>query len=205
MNDENIFKKLKFNMNKAFIGFKVPLIGDASVGKTSIISRFMENKFEDGAKPTVGAANVSITINVEGQEIPINLWDTAGQERYRSLIPLYTRDTSLIIIVFSMDNLESFEHLPEWYQKVHDECKVDCPIFICGNKIDSENQHVNHEIATEWAAQNNCQIIFTSAKDGTNINNLFHSVAQELSKKKLCFQPNKYLENPEPKKENECC
>lgn len=198
-------KSCSIYMNKAFIGFKVPLIGDASVGKTSIISRFMDNKFTEGIHSTVGAANVSITINVDGQEIPLNIWDTAGQERYRSLIPLYTRDTSLIVIVFSMDNFESFEHLPDWYQKVRDECKIDCPIFICGNKIDSENPHVNHEQATEWAAKNNCQIIFTSAKDGTNINNLFYIIAEELSKKKLCLQQNEFTEKLEPENEKGCC
>ncbi|KAK8881160.1 hypothetical protein M9Y10_003890 [Tritrichomonas musculus] len=192
-------------MNKAFIGYKVPLIGDEGVGKTSIISRFMENKFDDGIRSTVGAANFSVAINIDGHEIPVNIWDTAGQEKYRSLIPLYTRDTSLILIVFSMDTLESFEHLPEWYQMVRDECKIDCPVFICGNKIDTDNPRVDHEVATEWANKNKCQIVFTSAKDGTNINELFHYIAEELSKQKQCFKPNEFVENADNKEEGGCC
>lgn len=105
-----------------------------------------------------------------------------------------------------MDSLESFEHISDWYQKIHDEYKVECPIFICGNKIDTENQHVNHEQAIEWAEKNNCQIIFTSAKDGTNINNLFHSVANELAKKKISLQQNQFIQSLESKEEeNGCC
>jgi small GTP-binding protein len=160
---------------------KVPLIGDANVGKTSIVTRYTTNQFPETPATTVGVSNVQVTLHYESEELTVNLWDTAGQERFRSLVPLYTRGADLIVLVFSMTDYESFEHLTQWYGKVRTDMRLTCPIVLCGNKTDLDAL-VPRARAEEWAAEHNCPVVFTSAQTGDNIKDLFAVIAQEIWK-----------------------
>lgn len=93
---------------------KVVLIGDKSVGKTSIIHRFCHNQFSPQQAVTIGAAFTSKMISVNGQYIKFQIWDTAGQEKYRALLPLYYRDADVALVVFDVSNEHSFSTLKEW-------------------------------------------------------------------------------------------
>jgi small GTP-binding protein len=160
---------------------KVPLVGDANVGKTSIVTRYTTNRFVETPAATVGVSNVPVTLQYESEELTVNIWDTAGQERFRSLVPLYTRGADLIVLVFSLAEYESFDHLPQWYSKVRTEMKLSCPIVLCGNKTDLEAL-VPRERALEWANEHNCPVVFTSAQTGENIKELFAVIAQVIWK-----------------------
>jgi small GTP-binding protein len=162
-----------------FDAHKVPLIGDENVGKTSIVSRFTTGGPLEAQTNTVGVSNVQVTLHCRTKELTINIWDTAGQERFRSLVPLYTRAASLIVIVFSLADIATFDHVETWYSKVKTDWKLACPIVLCGNKSDLEEQ-VPRARATEWANEHNCSVVFTSAVTGENIDKLFDTVGERI-------------------------
>ena len=182
-------------MNKALSGFKVPLIGDASVGKTSIISRFVENKFIEGISPTVGAANVTVTINIDGKEIPINLWDTAGQEEYRSLVNIYFRESNVVLIIFDLTSHKSFEDVDEWIDEIFANCGEPLPtLLIVGNKSDLEDSRkVTSEEINTFSLNSKIPYYEVSAITGENIGLLMQNVAAISSKCiSLAKSQNKY-------------
>ena len=90
--------------------YKVAILGDLSVGKSSIITRFVHDKFEDFVSSTIGAAFISKKITIDDKIIKLDFWDTAGQERYRSLIPMYYRDAAVVIIVYDITSMDSFDN-----------------------------------------------------------------------------------------------
>lgn len=167
-------------LDKKVHRYKVAIVGDAGVGKTSLITRYTTSSFCSSQNPTIGVASISFNLKYEKKIIPVDLWDTAGQERFRSLIPMYIRNASLVLIVLSMNDLESFEHLNELFSNIREEWLITVPIMLCANKIDVENQYVSHDEVVEFAESKKCEVIFTSAKDGTNVDVLFEVIAQKL-------------------------
>lgn len=159
--------------------YKVPFVGDSSVGKTSIVSRYHEKKFDENNPSTVGISNVQIEVKVKNQKADITVWDTAGQEKFLSLVPLYTRHSDCLIIVFDMSNKETFEGVEAWYQRARDDLGLKCPIIVCGNKIDLPSVIDQSEVES-WATNHNCKVCFTSAKDGTGVDALFELAATLL-------------------------
>jgi small GTP-binding protein len=160
--------------------FKVPLIGDANVGKTSIVSRYTTDSFVGNAHPTVGVSTTSIAIDVKKEKVELSVWDTAGQERFRSLVPLYTRHAAAVILVFDMSNVESFTGLEAWLTKLIAEMDVQCPIVICGNKIDLPSA-IAQAAVKDWADQHGAIAHFTSAATGVGVTELFQTVAAKVS------------------------
>ncbi|EAX95036.1 small GTP-binding protein, putative [Trichomonas vaginalis G3] len=160
--------------------YKVPFVGNPSVGKTSIISRYASNVFNEETLPTVGACNFNFTINLNDEEVVMNVWDTAGQERFRSLVPLYTRGSSLIVITFDISEIETFKAVDDWYQKLRDEFGMKCPIFLVANKMDLDPKVPINEIKS-WAQAHQCQAFFTSAMTNRGIEELFTTIAQTVS------------------------
>jgi small GTP-binding protein len=160
--------------------FKVPLIGDANVGKTSILSRYTSETFNGGERPTVGVSTATMSLTVNNTKVELSVWDTAGQEKYRSLVPLYTRHAALMILVFDLSAASSFQGLDSWFQKVRVEMGVKCPIFVCANKIDLP-AGVSRDAVREWATQNQCTPFFTSAATGDGVNELFQSAGAKVA------------------------
>jgi small GTP-binding protein len=158
---------------------KVPFIGDAGVGKTSLITRFMTDRFPNAPVPTVGVMTVQVQLSHESNQIAVNLWDTAGQERFRSLVPLCARGSDLIVLVFSVAAEDPFADFNQWITKIRNDLQLMCPIVICGNKSDLP-WRTDHANATQWAREMNCKIVFTSAKTGENVQELFQSIAELL-------------------------
>merc|ERR1719229_1176116 len=101
--------------------YKITFLGDGDVGKTCIIARFMYDTFDHNTTHTVGIDFLSKTMYLEDRVVRLQLWDTAGQERFRSLIPSYIRDSSVAIVVYSIDNRASFEHVDTWISDVRKE------------------------------------------------------------------------------------
>jgi small GTP-binding protein len=160
--------------------YKVAFIGDANVGKTSMIARFNTNQFTESPTATVAISNVHVHLSFGQERFSVNIWDTAGQERYRSIVPLYARGADVIVLVFSLTSLESFRGLDRWFTQIRTEMQLHCPVVVCGNKTDLDAR-VDRADGRDWAKANSCPILFTSARSGENIPDLFRLIAETLS------------------------
>ncbi|KAF8823801.1 GTP binding protein [Lentinula edodes] len=160
---------------------KIVLLGDQSVGKTSLITRFMYDTFDNTYQATIGIDFLSKTMYLEDRTVRLQLWDTAGQERFRSLIPSYIRDSSVAIVVFDITNRQSFLSTTKWIDDVRSERGNDVIIVLVGNKADlSDKRQVTLEEATATATSMNIMFMETSAKAGHNVKSLFKKIAMSL-------------------------
>jgi len=160
---------------------KIVLLGDQSVGKTSLITRFMYDTFDNTYQATIGIDFLSKTMYLEDRTVRLQLWDTAGQERFRSLIPSYIRDSSVAIVVFDITNRQSFMSTTKWIDDVRSERGNDVIIVLVGNKADlSDKRQVTLEEATAKAVQLDIMFMETSAKAGHNVKSLFKKIAMSL-------------------------
>jgi len=183
--------------------YKIPFVGDASVGKTSIITRFSHNRFNDSTLPTVGGSNFHVTVDSGGSSVVLNIWDTAGQEKFRSLVPLYTRGADLVVIVFDIAEPESFKGVEEWFNKIRGEYMLKCPVFVVANKIDLEAMLSINEIK-KWCSDHDTTVFFTSAATGRDIDTLFDGIAQEVGNRQKFSEEVIGVKGDNTKSEN-CC
>ena len=145
-------------------------LGDMSVGKTSIITRFMYDKFDTAYQATIGIDFISKTMYLEDRTVRLQLWHTAGQERFRSLIPSYIRDSSVAVVVYDVTNRQSFLNTNRWIEEVRTERGSDVIIVLVGNKTDLvDKRQVSIEEGDSKAREFNVIFIETSAKAGFNI------------------------------------
>jgi len=161
--------------------YKLVFIGDQSVGKTSIISRFQYDTFDDHYQTTIGIDFVSKTVPVDDGTVRLQLWDTAGQERFRSLIPSYIRDSHVAVVCFDITNRETFEATTKWIADVRAQRGNDVVIVLVGNKTDlSASRQVTTAELEARANEHEIMFIETSAKEGFNIKLLFRRLATAL-------------------------
>ncbi|WFD39776.1 GTPase Ryh1 [Malassezia japonica] len=162
--------------------FKLVFLGEQSVGKTSLITRFMYDTFDGNYQATIGIDFLSKTMYLDDRTVRLQLWDTAGQERFRSLIPSYIRDSSVAIVVYDVTNRDSFKSTSKWVEDVRAERGNEVIIALVGNKTDlSDKREVSTEEGEQRAKEyNNVMFIETSAKAGHNVKSLFKKIAQAL-------------------------
>jgi Ras-related protein Rab-6A len=161
--------------------YKLVFLGDQSVGKTSIITRFMYDTFDSTYQATIGIDFLSKTMYLEDRTVRLQLWDTAGQERFRSLIPSYIRDSSVAVVVYDITNRASFLHTGKWIDDVRTERGTDVTMMLVGNKTDlADKRQVSIEEGEAKAKEYDIMFIETSAKAGFNIKALFRKVASAL-------------------------
>ncbi|XP_066496109.1 ras-related protein Rab-6B-like isoform X2 [Tiliqua scincoides] len=161
--------------------FKLVFLGEQSVGKTSLITRFMYDSFDNTYQATIGIDFLSKTMYLEDRTIRLQLWDTAGQERFRSLIPSYIRDSAVAVIVFDITNLNSFQQTSKWIDDVRTERGSDVIIMLVGNKTDlADKRQITTEEGEQRAKELSVMFIETSAKTGYNVKQLFRRVAAAL-------------------------
>ena len=185
--------------------YKLVLLGDSSVGKTSIATQFVNNAFSEFQDSTIGAAFLSKLLVVKGNRINFEIWDTAGQERYHSLAPMYYRNAKVILIVYDITSMASFEGAKKWLTEIRLSMKPDTHIIFIGNKIDREkNRMVKFEEVDRYCYQNGLEHYETCAKNKENIDNIFKTIASNLEiDKKYIKRSNFVIEKP--KKYNYCC
>uniref|UniRef100_A0A0X3P069 Ras-related protein Rab-6A n=1 Tax=Schistocephalus solidus TaxID=70667 RepID=A0A0X3P069_SCHSO len=172
------------DFNNPLRKFKLVFLGEQSVGKTSLITRFMYETFDSVYQATIGIDFLSKTMYLEDRTIRLQLWDTAGQERFRSLIPSYIRDSSVAVVVYDICVKESFSQTTKWIDDVRNERGSDVIIMLVGNKTDlADKRKVSTEEGEKMAKELNVMFIETSAKAGYNVKNLFRRIATELLKK----------------------
>ena len=156
------------------IKYKLIVIGDENVGKTSIINRFKSNQFTGEYEPTVGLDFQSMSLYIDDQNVTLLLYDTAGQEKYRSLIPLYTKDAHIIFLIYDISNYDSFTNVEKWYDSLSNVNKEEAIFFLVGNKVDLvEERKVKEEEGKELADQHNFIFQEMSALTGDGIQDLF--------------------------------
>ncbi|KAI0461467.1 Rab GTPase ypt6 [Komagataella kurtzmanii] len=166
----------------ALTKYKIVFLGDQGVGKTSLITRFMYDTFNDHYAATVGIDFLSKTLYLDDKTVRLQLWDTAGQERFRSLVPSYIRDSNVAIIVYDTTSKSSFQSVDKWCDDVRNERGENVIICLVANKADLADQRV---ISTEDGEKKATGLkvdlfIETSTKKGYNVKNLFRKVAKTL-------------------------
>uniref|UniRef100_A0A672P3C3 Ras-related protein Rab-6B-like n=1 Tax=Sinocyclocheilus grahami TaxID=75366 RepID=A0A672P3C3_SINGR len=152
--------------------FKLVFLGEQSVGKTSLITRFMYDSFDNTYQATIGIDFLSKTMYLEDRTVRLQLWDTAGQERFRSLIPSYIRDSTIAVVVYDITNLNSFQQTSKWIDDVRTERGSDVIIMLVGNKTDLADKRqvsITTEEGEQRAKELNVMFIETSAKTGYNV------------------------------------
>ena len=160
---------------------KVIMLGDSSVGKTSIVLQFYKSEFETTSEPTVGALYVTKVMKTEKGELTLHIWDTAGQERFKSVIPMYMRGCSAVVLVCSVDSADSFAALNGWMKIVADTVEQDeINIYVCLNKADKE-EAFDKDVVKSWADERNYKFFITSAKERKNIDELFQQIADDIA------------------------
>ena len=163
------------------IRYKIIFVGDAGVGKTTIINRIHGNAFENAYDATIGVDFWPKNIKFRGSDITLQIWDTAGQERYRGLIPSYVRNSSIVFIVFDTTSKKSFESIPNWIDLIRSIEKN--KLVLIGNKIDlKEKREVNKKEGEDLAKKENISYYEISAKDSdySNLRNTFYDSIIDL-------------------------
>ena len=164
------------------IRYKIIFVGDAGVGKTTIINRINDNEFQSAYDATIGVDFWPKKINFRGNEITLQIWDTAGQERYRGLIPSYVRNSSIVFIVFDITNRKTFESIPKWIELIKSIEKNNILVLI-GNKEDlKEKREVEKKEGEDLAKENEMSYFELSAKRDNNndIKKIFFNTVIEL-------------------------
>jgi len=163
--------------------FKLVLLGDTSVGKSSIVIRFVKGQFSEYQESTIGAAFLTQTVPVQDCTVKFEIWDTAGQERYHSLAPMYYRGAAAAIVVYDITSQESFHRAKSWVKELQRQGSPDVVIALAGNKIDrDEEREVGAADAKQYADDNSLYFIETSAKTNVNVRELFLAIARQLPK-----------------------
>ena len=161
--------------------FKIVFLGDQSVGKTSIINRFIYDTFEDVYQATIGIDFLSKPVYVDDKTIRLQLWDTAGQERFKSLIPSYVKDSSVAVICYDITNADTFASVNTWVENARSMRGEEVVLFIAGNKSDlAEQRAVTEEEGENLATKLGATFFETSAKSGENVKTLFDDLAKKL-------------------------
>lgn len=159
--------------------FKVIIVGDGAVGKTTLATHFAYGKFIEYYKMTIGVDFFIKDVTIGADVIKLQIWDTAGQERFAFIRPSYYQGTSGGLMVFDVNRLVSFKNLENWLKEVHTHCgKI--PILLLGNKIDLDMRQVKQSDAEKYAKTNNLPYYETSAKTGAQVLDVFSELARIL-------------------------
>ena len=167
---------------QAKFDLKVILVGDISVGKTSVLGRFIDNKFSTEYKCTVGSDTKVKNVQIDQNNFAkISIWDTAGEEKFRAVTKNYFKDAQGALIVFDLTNKETFIKLSEWIEFVNDASPADVVITLVGNKSDLDSQRkVSFEEGVEYSKILKCDYYEVSAKNGSNISLIFEKMINKM-------------------------
>ena len=163
------------NMNPEIPKYKLIFLGDQSVGKSCILNRFLNDTFIEDYQATIGLDFQSKNVQIDNQDIHLLLYDTAGQEKFRSLIPMYTRDANIILLVYDISNRDSFTNLSQWLKDLTNVNMEEIILCVVGNKIDlNDKRAVNIEEGKKFADEHNLIFQEISAKTGDGFSDLFY-------------------------------
>jgi GTPase SAR1 family protein len=179
--------------------FKMVLLGESAVGKSSLVLRFVRGQFHEYQESTIGAAFLTQTVSVDDTTVKLELWDTAGQERYvhreifnvkstfyfryHSLAPMYYRGAQAAIVVYDITNADTFSRAKVWVKELQRQAAPNIVIALAGNKADlAAKRQVEVVDAQTYAEENGLIFMETSAKTAVNVNDIFMAIAKKLPK-----------------------
>jgi Ras-related protein Rab-11A len=161
--------------------FKVIVIGESTVGKTNILSRFARNEFNVDCKSTIGVELATLPFWLDGKLIKLQIWDTAGQERYRAITAAYYRGAAGVLLVYDVTDRKSFARLEDWLEEIAENGEEDMVITLVGNKSDlKEKRAVSRKEAEALSEAHKMAYFETSARDGRNVDEAFHDLLTSM-------------------------
>ena len=203
------------------MSFKIIIIGDCGVGKSSLSLRATKNEFIESYKTTIAFEFYIFNIKINNLNINLQIWDTCGQEEYRSLISSFYKNSSLAIIVYAIDNITSFNNVDSWIKDLKQYSNPNIKIILIGNKNDlNDKRQIEFEKGNQFAKDYNLDLFFeTSAKSGFNVQNILIDAAKilyleymeyvniktNLSKEKKIVIHKKENGNEDERNKKKCC
>jgi len=174
--------------------FKLVLLGESAVGKSSLVLRFVKGQFHEFQESTIGAAFLTQTVVLDdGVTVKFEIWDTAGQERYHSLAPMYYRGAQAAIVVYDITSQDSFQRAKSWVRELQKQALPNIVIALAGNKADmAQKRTVDADEGKSYADENGLLFMETSAKTALNVNELFFSHSKTPSEIRKHFAPTKW-------------
>ncbi|EDW07550.1 ras-related protein Rab-35 [Drosophila mojavensis] len=192
--------------------FKLLIIGDSGVGKSSLLIRFSDDTFSGSYITTIGVDFKIRTVEINGLRVKLQIWDTAGQERFRTITSTYYRGTHGVIIVYDVTNGDSFANVRRWLEEIQNNCDVVNKVLVGNKNDDPDRKVVITEDAQRFARQMDIELFETSAKDNINVEDMFLSITRQVLDHKLRTasdeqQKDRIIikQNKNKGKSNKCC
>ena len=163
---------------------KIIIIGNQSVGKTNIVTRYVKGEFSEDYMITIGMDFLTCNLKSDDKIFKLRLWDTAGSEKFRSITKGYYSNTCCALIVYDITNQNSFDSVKQWIEDVKNYADKDTHLVLVGNKIDLKDQRkISKEDGQNLATQNGMDFYESSALTGENINNIFEGICKYVNQK----------------------
>ncbi|EGA75114.1 Sec4p [Saccharomyces cerevisiae AWRI796] len=157
---------------------KILLIGDSGVGKSCLLVRFVEDKFNPSFITTIGIDFKIKTVDINGKKVKLQLWDTAGQERFRTITTAYYRGAMGIILVYDVTDERTFTNIKQWFKTVNEHANDEAQLLLVGNKSDMETRVVTADQGEALAKELGIPFIESSAKNDDNVNEYFFHLGE---------------------------
>ena len=172
------------SLNSYDMIFKIVLIGDTSVGKTNMLSRYISNEYNPNSQSTIGVELSTKNYIFDNNEVKVQIWDTAGQEKYRSITSSYYKGAQGCLLVYDITRKETFDNIDKWFSELKNSSNGDITAILIGNKCDLSNERkVTTEEAQKKAKLLNMAFMETSAFDGSNIDKAFSELVNNVYQK----------------------
>lgn len=171
-------------MSQAGMTCRIVTCGEASVGKTALLKRITLNRFNSNEPATIGSDYYHYDTEVEGRHIEIQIWDTAGEERFRSVVPIYFRNSTGAVLVFDQTRKETFERLTDWVRLYKETNGEEALFFVAANKSDlmrEEGSSTFFEDVYDWASHEGYPVYQTSAKTGEGVALMVDEIIRKVS------------------------
>eukprot|EP00271_Cylindrocystis_brebissonii_P014564 TRINITY_DN35934_c0_g1_i1.p2 TRINITY_DN35934_c0_g1~~TRINITY_DN35934_c0_g1_i1.p2 ORF type:complete len:213 (-),score=43.51 TRINITY_DN35934_c0_g1_i1:1840-2478(-) len=163
---------------------KLLLIGDSSVGKSSLLLRFAEDSFSTTFISTIGVDFKTRTVELDGEQVKLSIWDTAGQERFRTITAAYYRGANGIILVYDITSQTSFDNIRSWIRNIEEHAADNVCKLLVGNKCDMRDKRaVPTAQGEKLAKEYNIPFFETSARESLNVEDAFQTIARESKKR----------------------